>query len=116
MTTGDVVHLPSSDVALRALHAQIEELATHASQARITRAPVRIGNNGAGCEMTYWYDGEHIKVFTCEGGLFMSGVERFGYWPDWYSLPRQEARAIANALWSAAAFIAQDPDDGDVDV
>ncbi|MCT7373014.1 hypothetical protein [Mycolicibacterium llatzerense] len=112
--TGELAHLPSSDVALRALHSQIEELAVHASQARITRTPVRVGNNGAGCEMTYWYDGEHIKVFTCEGGLFISGIEHFGHWPDWYNLPPAEARAIANALWSATVFIAQTDGDDDV--
>ncbi|OBG21503.1 hypothetical protein A5768_25690 [Mycolicibacterium fortuitum] len=101
----NVTHLPGSDVAIRALHAEIEQLAAKASTAYISRTPVRVSNNGIGDEMTFWYDGEHIKVFTCDGTVFISGIEHGGYWPDWYCLRRGEAREIANALYSASAYI-----------
>ncbi|OBK04047.1 hypothetical protein A5637_13275 [Mycolicibacterium fortuitum] len=104
----NIAHLPDSDVAIRALHAEIERLAATASTAYISRTPVRVGANGIGDEMTFWYDGEHVKVFTCDGTVFMSGIEHGGYWPDWYCLARGEAREIANALWSASAYVDQE--------
>lgn len=100
-----VHELPTSDVAIRALHRHIEELASTVSTAYISKTPLRIGDNGIGDEMTFWYDGEHIKVFTCDGGVFMAGLEHQGFWPDWYSTSREEARAVAQALLSAAAFV-----------
>lgn len=102
----NVAHLPTSDAAIRTLHGEIERLAAHASRGYISRTPVRVGNNGIGDEMTFWYDGEQIKVFTCDGGVFMSGIEHQGYWPDWFAMSRNEARDIANALWSASAYVA----------
>lgn len=104
----NVVELPSSDVAIRSLHAEIERLATHAAESYMPRTPGKLGTNGAGCEMTYWYDGEHIKVFTCDGTPFISGIEHFGHWPDWYCLPPSEARKIAQALMAAAASVADE--------
>ncbi|QXO12873.1 hypothetical protein SEA_LATRETIUM_73 [Mycobacterium phage Latretium] len=108
--TGNMSHLPNSDVAIRALHAEIEKLASTASTAYLSKTPLRISDNGIGDEMTFWYDGELIKVFTCDGSVFMSGIEHFGYWPDWFCLDRQEARAIAQGLLSAAAYISRGDD------
>lgn len=101
----NVRHLPNSDEAIRTLHAEIERLASTASTAYISRTPVRVGNNGIGDEMTFWYDGENIKVFTCDGMVYMSGIEHFGYWPDWFCLSNEDARDIARALVSAAAHV-----------
>lgn len=107
-----VARLPGSDWAIRELHTEIERLAAKASTAYISRTPIRVDTNGIGDEMTFWYDGEHVKVFTCEGSVFMSGIDHRGHWPDWYCLRRGEAREIANALLSASAYIETESADG----
>lgn len=115
--SGDIIELPSSDVAIRSLHAEIERLASHAASAYIPRAPLGVQNNGIGDEMLMFYDAGNIKVFTCNGSVFISGIEHFGYWPDWFGLPNAQARLVAQSLLSAAAHdsVAEpEPEDTDV--
>lgn len=100
-----VVDLPSAQIAIRALHAEIEELASKAAASYVPRAPIGVQNNGIGDEMLMFYDDDKIKVFTCKGGVFISGIEHFGYWPDWFALPRSQARLVAQALLSAAGHV-----------
>lgn len=90
--------------AIRALHAEIEKLASHAATSYVPRAPIGVERtrDGQNMEMLMFYDADHIKVFTCGGGVFISGIEHFGYWPDWFALPNKQARLVAQALLSAA--------------
>ncbi len=107
----DLGHLPQSDHAIRALHSEIEKLAsTYTSP-----TPIRTEQQGE-CTLYWFYDGV-LKVFVCDGGVFMSGDdgytggvggERFNWWPDWCALRRDEVRAIAHAMLSAAAFVGTD--------
>jgi hypothetical protein len=100
-----VSHLPGSQEAIRSLHAEIERLASYAASSYVSHAPIAVTNNGCGDEMTMFYDADKIKVFTCAGTVFISGIEHFGYWPDWFALGKQQARNVAQALLSAAAFV-----------
>ncbi|OCB57663.1 hypothetical protein A5677_17010 [Mycobacterium malmoense] len=102
---GELVELPSADLAIRALHAEIERLASRAAASYILRAPLGVQNNGIGDEMLMFYDDDQIKVFTCNGSVFISGIEHFGYWPDWFCLPNEQARLVAQALLSAAGHV-----------
>jgi dihydroorotase-like cyclic amidohydrolase len=104
--SGSVHEFPNTQLAIRTLHAEIERLASAAAASYIPCAPIGVTNNGIGDEMTMFYDANHVKVFTCDGTVFMSGIEHGGYWPDWFCLSNQEARLIAQALMSAAAFVA----------
>lgn len=103
--SGTVHELPNAQTAIRALHAEIERLASTAAAAYSPRAPIGVQNNGIGDEMTMFYDANNVKVFTCDGTVFMSGIEHGGYWPDWFCLSNQEARLVAQALMSAAAHV-----------
>ncbi|WP_405137445.1 hypothetical protein [Nocardia sp. NBC_01388] len=102
--TAELHHLPTSDFAIRQLHAEIERLATIASQAYISRTPLRTEQQGSD-EVAYWYDDLGLKILTAGGGVHMSTELRFQDWPDWNSVSNKDARAIANALLSAAAYV-----------
>ncbi|MCC3333525.1 hypothetical protein [Nocardia abscessus] len=103
----NVSHFPGSDLAIRTLHAEIERLASIASQAYISRTPLRIEHttDSHRSEMQWWHDDNGLKIFTCDGGVYVSSTLQFQYWPDWYALSNQQVRTIANALWSAAAYV-----------
>lgn len=100
-----VSQLPGSDHAIKALHAEIEKLAAFAATAYVPHGPLGTATNGMGDEMVMFYDANHVKVFTCDGTVFISGIEHGGYWPDWFCLPRSQARLIAQALLSASAHV-----------
>jgi hypothetical protein len=105
--SGELRHFPSSDHAIRTLHAEIERLASIASQAYLSRTPIRIEHttDSHQSEMQWWHDDNGLKIFTCDGGVYISTTLEFQYWPDWYALSNQQVRTIANALWSAAAYV-----------
>jgi hypothetical protein len=100
----EVRHLPTSDHAIRALHAEIERLASLASSVYISRTPIRVDRAGKD-EIQIWHDGNDFKVLTAGETVHVSGTLRFASWPDWYALSSQDARRIANALLSAAAYV-----------
>lgn len=110
--TDNIAHLPTSDAAIRALHAEIERLASHASTAYVNHAPIAIAHSGTGDEMVMFYDADQIKVFTCDGIVFISGIEHFGYWPDWFCLGNKQARSVAQALLSAVGHLPE-PDESE---
>lgn len=99
-----ILQLPGADHAIRQLHSEIERLATLASQAYISRTPLRVERSGRD-EITYWYDDLGLKVLTAGGTVHISTQLSFQDWPDWNALRNKDARAIANALWSAAAYV-----------
>lgn len=101
----ELSHLPKSDHAIRTLHAEIEKLASTAASAYRNPNPIRTEQQGDST-LQWFYDGI-IKVFVCDGGVFMAGDERynFNWWPDWCAMPRNEVRTIANAMLSAAAYV-----------
>ncbi|MBF6291828.1 hypothetical protein IU454_08115 [Nocardia farcinica] len=105
--TDNVRHLASSDRAIRTLHAEIERLASKASAAYVSRTPIRIDHttDGHRMEMQYWHDADGLKIFTCDGVVHLSATFEFEDWPDWNSVRPSQARAIANALLSAAAYV-----------
>lgn len=107
----NVRHFPGSDLAIRTLHAEIERLASMASQAYVSRTPLRIEHttDSHRSEMQWWHDDNGLKIFTCDGGVYISSTLEFQYWPDWYALSNQQVRTIANALWSAAAYVEPTP-------
>lgn len=97
------------DEHLSRLRAGVEELAAATASAFIPSRPVRTFS--AECdehERRVWHEGRILTVLTCDGGIFVSGHERFGSppgdlqcWPDWTALTAAEAREIANALLAA---------------
>jgi hypothetical protein len=107
VSADNVRHLPSSDHAIRILHAEIERLASEASAAYITRTPVRVEQGSQQEQIEFWHDDNDLKVLTAgdSRGVHISGTLRMATWPDWYALTGAQARRIANALLSAAAYV-----------
>ncbi|WP_280264661.1 hypothetical protein [Nocardia wallacei] len=103
---GEVRRLPGADHAIRQLHSEIERLAVLASQAYISRTPLRVEQRGRD-EIAYWYDDLGLKILTAGGTVHMSTALSFQDWPDWNALRNSDARALANALWSAAAYVGE---------
>lgn len=110
-----IVEFPKSNSAIRALHSEIERLATFASQSYINQTPIRIGHDPCDHSITlhYWFETDLMKVFTADGSVFIEGGHRMEYSPDWLSLSNVEARELANALLSAAAHVSE-REDGDL--
>ena len=107
MTADNVRHLPNSDHAIRTLHTEIERLASEAAAAYITRTPLRVEQGSQQEQIEFWHDDNDLKILTAGGSgcVHISGTLRMATWPDWYALTGEQARRIANALLSAAAYV-----------
>ncbi|WP_336794159.1 hypothetical protein [Gordonia malaquae] len=109
-TDSPTVHdLDDSDGAIRLLHRQIEALASRAATAYVVQAPLRVEDRG-GFPCCIWYESPELSVISLDGTVGIEMGERFSYHPDaTYLCARDQARAVAQALLSASAYVDTHP-------
>ncbi|MFE3195840.1 DUF721 domain-containing protein [Nocardia sp. NPDC059240] len=109
MWDAKVQEVAGADHAIRELHSRIEYLATLASHAYVSHAPLRIENHD-GRQIAHWYDDNELKIFTSAGTVHMSPAPGFPTGTTGKTLSNAAAREIANALWSAARHVDHESD------
>jgi hypothetical protein len=101
--------LPSTQMAIKALRVEVEQIASTLAACTPQDSPVR---RIPGRDVAIWLESPYLSVLTSEGAVFLSAQDLLGWssgsrmewWPDWTALKPSEARALAAALLGAAGL------------